>query len=451
MKKCFIISIFILLCMSINVFAMDTLYSINKYNNEELEFIKYSYNTDGNVDGIISTGTFLKKKIEKGEVDFYDYQVMLIKYSKSGKVKWKLDYGKTGEDEVYDLTYTYDEDGNINGYLVLMNKSYDIEETSKLYRPLLLKVDLDGKLIEEVEIINDGEYILDRIVPVFRDKKFTNYMLSGYKITSDNNIGVFYSLGRELNINYNREYREDGFVNSKIFDITYVNKDTDSLGYVGLVNFEDSEFNHMTKLIRFDNDGNYVSTIKEDFDEVDSPKLSYSDNGFVLYGLTSEVKLKNNKTVSYYLEKYDGDFNKEWETIGDSYSKEANSLVLNPIYDSYLLMYKNSDDSSIEIVKINNEGLIKEKVKKINNEYYKINSFISRKDVLYFVGNISCPEYDNCGYETNSLFLVSTEDKVIEVKADDNFNVIAISILIVVLLGFLFILRKYNENKKENM
>ena len=455
MKKLFIFVISLIMFISIDVFAMDTLFSINKYTEEDINFIEKSYDNEGNSDGFVVAGKYLNKKHEKGEVDFFDYQVMIVKYNKSGKIKWKLDYGKTCEDVIYDLDYSYDDDGNINGYLLLMNQTYDVENKNKLDIPLLINIDLEGNLVGETIPFSDGrEYVFNKLESIYSNGKFENYVLSGYKIDNNNKVGLIAKLDNNFSIIWSSEYKESGYLNSNIYDIVCINKDNECDGYASLVTLEDEEYNRITKLIQFDKSGNYVRIVKEDFEEVDGPKLALSNNGFIIYGLTDEVKLKNNKFTSYYLVNYDSNFNSVWETVGDSFSKDTKYLVLYPVkskmVNNYLLMYKNSSDSSIEIVKINNEGILEEKVKKINNEYYDINNFISRKDVLYFVGNIKCPEYDNCGYVTNSLFLISTEDKVIEVKADDNENILLVSGIIVILLVLLIVLRKINDNKKDN-
>lgn len=111
-------------------------------------------------------------------------------------------------------------------------------------------------------------------------------------------------------------------------------------------------------------------------------------------------------------------------------------------------MASNDNDSSIEITRLNLDGVLENKIKKINNEYYDIGSFYFSKDIIYFVGQISCPEDDNCDYNMKSLYLISTEDKVIEVKEDDNNKIIIISGIIFGLLVTLYIIRKYIKNKQ---
>ena len=94
------------------------------------------------------------------------------------------------------------------------------------------------------------------------------------------------------------------------------------------------------------------------------------------------------------------------------------------------------------------EGVIREKVKKIKNDYYSIHEFISYQNSIYFVGQISCPEDDNCDYNKNALFLVSDEDKVIEVKDQDSEWILIMTGLIILGTIGLYAYRKYKKKKQ---
>ncbi len=93
--------------------------------------------------------------------------------------------------------------------------------------------------------------------------------------------------------------------------------------------------------------------------------------------------------------------------------------------------------------------MIKEKVKKIKNSYYTINDFLFKNNILYFIGQINCPEDDNCDYNDNSLLLVSTEDKVIEVKDNDSKNIIIGTVVLIVFVAVLYVVRKKYKLKKQ--
>ena len=119
----------LLLIISVyNVQAKDTSYSLNKYTEEVFKYIQKSYDKNLKEDGYVLGGNFLKEVIEKDESKYNDYQVMLVKYDKNDKVTWKYAYGDTKEDYIDYLSYTYDDDSNIDGYLVVTKKTADVLE-----------------------------------------------------------------------------------------------------------------------------------------------------------------------------------------------------------------------------------------------------------------------------------------------------------------------------------
>ena len=118
----------------INVYAKDTVYSVSKYEEEKLTIIKDSYNKENKKDGLVTTGTFLKEKDEEHD----DYQIMLIKYKKSGKIAWTYRYGRSSSENINELLYTYD-NNKINGYLMVISNSYDIS-SSDTPKSLFVKI-----------------------------------------------------------------------------------------------------------------------------------------------------------------------------------------------------------------------------------------------------------------------------------------------------------------------
>ena len=87
--------------------------------------------------------------------------------------------------------------------------------------------------------------------------------------------------------------------------------------------------------------------------------------------------------------------------------------------------------------------IVKNKIKKIYDEYYDVSDYIFSNDILYLVGQINCPKDDTCEYDSNSLFLVSDEEKVIEVKDNDSRNILIVTgIFIIMIIGTIIIRRK---------
>ena len=419
MKK--IVFIFILVLISFySVSAKDISYSLNKYDDEVFNYIEKAYDSKLKEDGYVLGGNVLKEKIEKDEEELDDYQVIIVKYDKNDNLVWKYTYGDTSMDYISSLSYTYDEEGNIDGYLVSTKKSYNVLEEESSNSGVLIKIDLDGKLVFEKEIV---EGVISKITPIYDE----NHIVNGY-ISIINNSIVKYN--KNFDIEVKRDFSEN------IKDLSIIKEENKIIGYALIVG---------NNLITVDING-YNDIVLDDISKYKTTNLSESNNGFILYGITSEVKL-NKGDSSYYLINYSNG-EEVWETIGTTATSKDSIVSLLPIYKDneikdYLLLYKNEIDSSYEVIKINLDGEVLKKVKKINNNYYIFNSFYSKGNTIYFIGQIDCPEDDSCDYDNNSLYLVSDEDKVIEVKDDDSKNVIIVfSILFVVLVGAVIFIKK---------
>ena len=419
MKK--IVFIFILVLISFySVSAKDISYSLNKYDDEVFNYIEKAYDSKLKEDGYVLGGNVLKEKIEKDEEELDDYQVIIVKYDKNDNLVWKYTYGDTSMDYINSLSYAYDEEGNIDGYLVSTKKSYNVLEEEPSNSGVLLKIDLDGKLVFEKEIV---EGVISKITPIYDE----NHIVNGY-ISIINNSIVKYN--KNFDVEVKRDFSES------IKDLSIIKEENKVIGYALIVG---------NNLITVDING-YNDTVLDDISKYKTTNLSEANNGFVLYGITSEVKL-NKGDSSYYLINYSNG-EEVWETIGTTATDKDSIVSLLPIYKDnevkeYLLLYKNEIDSSYEVIKINLDGEVLKKVKKINNNYYIFNGFYSKGNTIYFIGQIDCPEDDSCDYDNNSLYLVSDEDKVIEVKDDDSKNVIIVfSILFVVLVGAVIYIKK---------
>ena len=400
------------------VYAKDISYSMNKYDDEVFKYIEKAYDKDLNEDGYVLGGNVLKEKIEKDEDKYDNYQVILVKYDKNDKLIWKYTYGDTKEDYIDYLTYTYDDNGNIDGYLIITKKTHPIEEPNSGSDTVLIKIDFDGKLVYEKDIVEGN---ITKIIPIS----------DGYISIMNTQIGSsLVKYNRNFDIVFKRDFSE-----TQISDLTIINDNNELKGYVIIVG---------NNLISLDLDGANDVVIC-DVSGYKTHYLSEANTGFILYGITSEVKLSKGDS-SYYLINY-ADGVEVWETIGDIATSSDNEVLL-PIYKDnkiieYFLLYKNEVDSSYEVIKINLDGDVLKKVKKISNSYYDFKNFYSTGTTIYFIGQIQCPDDDNCEYNNNSLYLVSDEDKVIEVKDDTSKNIIIVfSIVFVVLISGVIYIRK---------
>ena len=423
MKK--ILFIFILIVISFyNTYAKDISYSLNKYDDEIFNYIEKAYNEELKEDGYVLGGNILKEKIEIGDNTYNDYQVLLVKYNKEDKLVWKYMYGNTSEDYINSLTYTYNEEGNIDGYLIVTNETYDINEPNIGGNSVIIKINFDGKVVFERRI---DEGSIKKIIPVSNNEG----NIDGYISILDTQTGS--SL-----IKYSKDFevisRRD-FNDNTISDLTVIRKENNLVGYAIIFGN-----NLITVDLGLAND-----IVVNDLSKYKTYNLAEANEGFILYGITSEVKL-NKGDSSYYLINY-SDNNELWETIGDTPASFKGKVILLPInkdkIKEYFLLYENEVDSSFEVIKINLEGEVLKKVKKINNGYYNFKNFYSTGTTIYFVGQINCPLDESCEYDNNSLYLVSDEDKVIEVKDDTSRNVIIVfSVVLIILAVGLIIIRK---------
>ena len=428
MKKVVFLIIYILfLLLGMQVYAKDTIYSLNKYSEEEYQYILKSYKED-TLDGFVVAGTYNHKK---------NTQIVLVKYNKDGSISWEYDYEKDSQEKLNGLSYLYDEENDINGYLLVVKNTEDI---------VFVKVDLNGKLIEEVSLNLGNNIEINDLKPIKNDEEITGYILVGKKADS----AFMTQYDKNLNQVWIREYVKDN-TSQELKEVIYIS----NVGYYGLVSIDE---NKTYQLLKYDLNGNILKIVKDDFEENDIPHLKEEKNTYIIYGITQEVKLPNNEMGSYYVMKFDTEEKEIWETVGDSPVDSSNTIQLqtNTLEDEtkeYLILLTNRSDNSIEVVRLGSDGIIQDKVKKIKNDYYRINEFISSGNTMYFVGQINCPEDDNCDYDAKSLFLVSDEDKVIEVQDKDSKTILIITgiILLGTVIGYgLRKRKKLIETKKKH-
>ena len=430
----------------INVNAKDTVYSIGKYKDEEFKLIQESYNTEGKHDGIVTAGTYIKEKVEKDDTEYDNYQVMLVKYKKSGKVAWTYRYGKTSSEIVNSLIYSYDENNNVDGYIIVVSNSYDILTTndSKSY---FVKIDLNGKLVYEKETSLNTEETINKIMPTYS----IDNIVDGYIGITNNSIIKY---DKELNLILKKDYQNSNYISTTYTDISNIYDNNVFNGYVLIRKQEIENNKYNVEIIKYNESLSEETLIKENINEYESYNLEEANNGFILYGITDDVKVKKGDN-SYYIINYNTNGEEIWESIGNVGIKEDQNIVLHSRkkkhITNYFLLYKNIDNSN-EVIKLDNEGLLEKKIKKINNDYYKFISFIvDNNEKVYFVGQMKCPEDEKCDYETNSLLLMSDEDKVIEVQDSTSTSILISIFVILILIGTTIYLVKSNgmKNKKK--
>ncbi len=413
MKKIwFILCLCFILLGVRKVAAKDIIHSINKYSNETFLEIKEGYDKNGKHDGFVVAGLVLKDMIEYKESTYDDTQIVLIKYAMNGKISWNTMYGKTKEDRFIDLEYTY-KDREIDGYLLVVEKTFDIEEDSNK-QVTFLKYDLEGNLVLEKDSSIDLEKALVKIISL-KNGGYVGFTKNSV-ICYDGNLAVLW-------------VKEVG---GEVLDLA-VSNDKDYA-------FLEKQIDGSVDLISINSLGSEIKKITS-LKDVPYVQLESLEDGFLLYGITSMVKLRNSDT-SYFLTKYRNDYEEVWDIVGNQPVSDKERVFLQVIEDGFYIGYRNNSDQTYEVIELNNEGLYKKKVKKIRNNYYYFEDFITHNDTIYFVGKMNCPDEDNCDYTHKSLFLQSDEEKVIEVEQEDNSKIILLSILLLLFLGMVFIRRK---------
>ena len=446
MKTCFLL-IFFFLVGIYPVSAKDTIYSINKYSEEKFQYIQSSYQKNGKIDGVVVGGNYLKESIESEDSVFDDYQIMLVKYKKNGELVWNFTYGNTCSDTIDSISYTYDLENHIDGYLIVFPKTYDVfdENRDESFTTTFLKVGLDGKYVSESSFDSFSPFHVNKIIPVFlEDDQFDGYLaILSYE---DGHMSSLVRFDREWNVSWIRDTEKSEYEEVSYTDIVYLK---DSMDFVGIRTLKESSKKNITQIVQFSSLGEEKQVIESSCLEC---HLEKADNGFLLYGTTSEVKLKKGEK-SYFLIHYLSDFTEDWETIGDVAVDVEKKIRLFPSFQDnqlkeYFLFYGNDTDHSFEVVQFDLFGAFQKKVKKIMNDYYDIEDFFVHNEVIYFVGQINCPDDDNCEFDMNSLFLISDEDKVIEVEDNDSKNIlIFMGIFILVCVLFFFWKRQKKLHK----
>ena len=147
-KSSFLIILLITIVYSFNVYAKDTVISLNKYSEEKFNFIEKAYDTEGKHTGYITGGHVLKETIELEDNKYCDYGDLLFAWSASfGAFIW------SGEKVIY----------HYHIWKVLYDESY----LNKLYYCYLLNTmtnsfmnDLHGIGMMHLTKVGMEQYIL---------------------------------------------------------------------------------------------------------------------------------------------------------------------------------------------------------------------------------------------------------------------------------------------------
>ena len=201
-----IMILFILLFLSyVNVSAQDTIYSLNKYKEEELNTIISGYKEDNKKDGFITIGSIKNKD---------DTQLpIIVKFKKTGEVVWSYTHFSTEDESIVSVNYSFQYDV-VDGYLLLIHKKEN---------DVLVKVDLLGINCWEREL--DGYY--EKMILITDDNNYNvMYLLIGEK--DDKAIIDTYNM--DISFMERKEFPKDGY-HTSFKDIASINKNQYALLY----------------------------------------------------------------------------------------------------------------------------------------------------------------------------------------------------------------------------
>ncbi len=437
MKKLGFLVIVLFSLFSKDVFAKDTALYLNQYEEENFLMMQKSYNEKKEIDGFLVGGVVLKETIEQEEESYLDYQVLLVKYDKNGNIVWTLPYGNTKEDQIYFMDYMYDEENQVTGYLIGVEKTYDRfgEQTEDHSMTTFLKVTFDGKIEwEKSSSLNRYEKI-HKLIPINQNDGIHGYIGIGTMDEEEKPMIIRYN--KNLEIVWMKEYQNEELSHENFIDLQLVYSSEEMItGYALLLQGEKEE-QILLKLLRYDLEGNLIKTVIEDI-PYETASLASAKSGYTLYGITSEVKLSKGEN-SYYFIHYSENDEEEWEVVGDLPVSLEKPILLRSTSEGLVLLYQNSADQTYEVIELDQDGLYKKKVKKIPNNYYDFQDFTFQEGVLYFVGQIECPEEEDCYQNHKAVFLRSDKDKVIEVKDETSAGIlIVLGVLILFFVGFIW-------------
>ena len=312
------------------------------------------------------------------------------------------------------------------------------EEDIEYNTSVFVKVDLEGKLVEEKETTLEDKHIITEIIPEIDHEK----TVLGYIAIGNGTNPFIAKYDKELNLIFYKKIEKE---NTEFKSISIMRNENAIDSYV--ISLTEDNEKLVNKAIRYDLTGNEIATLITTEYQYDEISFLQEKDGIVVYGLTEEVKLNDKDSSTYYIIKYNLDNEIVWETVGNvPISKDKEVKLINN-HNEYLIMYTNDNDKSDEIVKIDFEGLIKNKVKKIKNEYYDITNFSTYNNTIYFIGQIKCPEDETCDYDANSLFLISDQDKVIEVQQKEASSISLVTVLFIVAMILVVAVRKKSKKK----
>ena len=333
--------------------------------------------------------------------------IPFVVYGKDLELKWEHNYGGMGYEWWYEFNYSYDKNGNIDGYIVAGYGSsgnvegldygrYEGMEDDEYCYGLIVKYDLNGRIVWHKAIDGYDDMATVEDVLLHYDK---NGNIDGYVLIVNNHSNPYLeadNTGSRLDIiqydlNGNLVYRENIKDKPYVSFNIYYRYDSDNkvVGYYIQASYLKEKISYTTyyyrDIISLDLDLKHHTLFKEQLSDEKELYDSYSADG-KHDGYYAHVTERVPNAYHHYIKKYDSNFNELWSYDINNYP--AFMLVTqdkNGKYDGLLLSmpYTNS------LTKISLNGEV-------------VGSFELDNDTYYIEDAI--PTYDKDGKQDGYLF-----------------------------------------------
>ena len=314
-----------------SVQALDLKITYNETWKECFDYVHVlpNYDNDGDIDGYLYlTNNGITKQdlnnkivyenktsnvsnvnvttIKSSNIDGYvvngETDILIIGYDDNDDVIFEKQYGGNGIDAEPDVINSYNNNGELDGYLIVfITTSSDLGVEQGF---ALLKVNLDGNVVWTKNF--NEEFRLETLIYTKNQSIYDVELIDKTKLKSTSLLG-------------NVAWEKDTGINVKNINYSY-NKDGKIDGFVVAGNGENGA-DYVGTLIKYDLDGNEVFRSKYDktnmnsfyYDVISSYLPDGSYDGYIVTGSTECVKRGIECFRSTFLVKYDFNGNKTYE------------------------------------------------------------------------------------------------------------------------------------------
>ena len=185
--------------------------------------------------------------------------------------------------------------------MIGLSKSYNVLETTQPINQIVFqKLDKEGNLLWEKDS-NLFDCNINKIVSTNNNGQIEYLIIATLDKENKSIIGKY---DKELNLIWTKDIIKNE-LKTNLIDIMPIYNNATLIGYSAIKEYYEND-SIKKELIKLDTEGNEVKVINDSLEKYEVVKLQESTNGFILYGITNEVKIDNGKT-SYFIINYNID------------------------------------------------------------------------------------------------------------------------------------------------